>query len=273
MRKSKGNFLNFLSDNKKYTLPDSADIDKAIGFFQELPVYHHCIVGIRSLLQVEQEITSGIVPESFSDGLLLSNKMLKTKTLHFVQRTNDNDRLLGLDKYVYFAYGHPFSFPGPFAFLLAFSLKKLISSYPYPQSWFSWGDIVIYVEKCYGRDVSWSRLSKNEVIRAWEAYKQYIFPLSYLPEIATYYSLFMYKNLMEPILNKWKSEYLAYSGPEIKIINSVPLQTATHCIIDSKESQAARLAYLLYSKGVFIAKPVTENLTFDSPLLPHLNAR
>ena len=213
---------------------------------------------------MEQEINAGILPESFVDGLLLSNKTLNTKNPKFIQRTNDNDRLLGLDEYVHLTYGHPFSYPGTSAFLLAFSLKKLISSFPYPQSWFSWGDITIYVEKCYGREVLWSLLSKNEVMHVWEVYKQYIFPLSYLPEIATYYSLLMHKNLMEPVFNKWKSEYFAYSGPEIKIINSVPLQTATHCIIDSEGSQAARLAFLLYSKGAFTTKPVTEKYLFET---------
>ena len=266
---NKGDFLDYLFDNKKYDAPALSDIAEAMEFFKALPVFHHCGIGNRILYQIEPEIKNGILPGLFKDGLLLSNKTLNIKNSPLIQRTNGNDRLLGLDEFVHFSYGHPFSFPGPSAFLLAFSLEDITRSYPYPQSWFSWGDIITYAERCYGRGAIWSLLSEEKVLAIWEIYKKHVFSLSYLPEIAAYYSLLIHKDVIEPVLSRWRSKYFGYSGPEIKIKDSIPFKKATHCIIDSDTSLAARLASVLYNKRIFAEEPVTEITLFkqESPII------
>lgn len=230
----------------------AVDFIKAKNFFEQCFIFHHFAIPYNYIGEME-----GQIPKSLTDGKIKSHAELEKKDLSEIQkRTLDFlDIPIGLNQYVFFSFGAPLVNTGPGALIFALSLKTFLQNYEYSEAWVSWGDIFTHMDQLYGII---SQLSSSQERKLLNKYKQTIFLLEDIPELAAYFVTSHENDIFEVLNKRWKKFKSGYWGPEIKIKKFFPLKLVSHCFIDHPNSRAGKLAYALYDANILTSKPIED---------------
>ncbi|MGB9886834.1 MAG: hypothetical protein ACPLRW_07550 [Moorellales bacterium] len=141
------------------------------------------------------------------------------------------DKLVGLDQYVFLSFGAPVVAPASEELIVCYSRRHLQREFRYPISWFSWGD-----------------LYQAEIREALDSYSRAIFPVSWLPLVAGWFSALFYSDPLHAAAEKWRipnTRGFFFRGPEIKVMNPIPLKHACAFLIEEELELSSSLNKLL----------------------------
>lgn len=230
---------------------------------QVLALQKHCedLLVYHTLLVPPNAETNEDFKNALNTRYLMSNR-LKPCVFPASSRICQPDKKLGLDDYVYFTVGHP-SVPtlGNQTIVFAVPFSIFSNKAQYPEYWASWGDIASLASKIYP-SLSWSCLTDEQYRYVSQIYVTRIFPVSDIPELVAYFLITHNKEqyLVTQKLRKAWHDCDGNHGPEIKVRGSFPLQSFTHCFINSKHSLAGKIANCLYNNRLINCTPMVKQL-------------
>jgi len=102
------------------------------------------------------------------------------------------------------------------------------------------------------------QLNTSQELEIISTYKQTIFLLEDVPELAAYFVISNGKDVFDILSKRWKKFRSGYWGPEIKIKKCFPLKLISHCFIDHPNSPAGRLAYAFHNANIITSKPIVD---------------